>query len=239
MRDSNTRRKYKRFLRISTQKCLTFILTLCVGSLFLSIASADTLLTEFGRVKVGTTPSQGWRARGGDAEGIYKVLEEKKVRYLQAKDKGQSVQLFRKVKWPIKKEPILKWRWRAHEFPIGSNELKGPNDSAAAIYVVFPRVWFIPEIIKYVWSVKVPEGTIIRKSGHYSIVVVRSGKKPLNSWVEEKRDVAKDFRKIFGRKAPKPVAIGFLTDANGVKKKSAAADYGELYSVPLTPITAQ
>jgi hypothetical protein len=222
------------------------LLTLRVGAAFavvvmapLSGGFADTILTEFTSIPVGSVPQKGWETRGGKADGIYRIESEGDARFLRAVDKGQSVQIFRDVDWPIRKEPVLTWRWRVHEFPAGSDERQGEtNDSAAALYVVFPRVWFIPEVIKYVWSRVVPKDTVLRRSSRFSLVVVRSGETPLDTWVEESRNVAEDFEKFFGRKAPEPLAIGFLTDANAVKK-SASADYGELRAVPSTaPVAA-
>jgi hypothetical protein len=227
MSDSNTRRKYKGFFRISIQKYALVLAFFLAPGL---PAGADTLLTEFSKLPVGSVPRKGWEARGGEAEGVYRIEAEGESRFLRAVDKGQSVQIFRDVNWPIRKEPVLKWRWRVHEFPAGSDERAGEtNDSAAAIYVIFPRVWFVPEIIKYVWSRVVPKDTQLRRSARYTMIVIRSGETPLDTWVEESRNVAEDFEKIFGRKAPEPLAIGFLTDANAVKK-SASADYGELES---------
>ena len=227
MRDLNTRGKYKGFFGISTQKCAVFLGFFLIPVL---TARADTLLTEFSKLPVGSVPGDGWEARGGEAAGVYKIEAEGETRFLHATDQGQSVQIFHDVHWAIRKEPILKWRWRVHEFPAGYDERAGEtNDSAAALYVVFPRVWFIPEVIKYVWSRVVPKDTVIRRSARYSMIVIRSGETPLGEWAEESRNVAEDFEKIFGRKAPEPLAIGFLTDANAVKK-SASADYGELHS---------
>jgi hypothetical protein len=194
------------------------------------VARGETVLVEFSKLAVGPLPGKGWEARGGDPSGVYRIEGEGETRFLRAVDRGESVQVFRDVQWPIKKEPTLKWKWRVREFPAGSDERAGEtNDSAAAVYVVFPRVWFVPEVIKYVWSRVVPSGTVIRRSARYSIVVVRGGESPLNAWVEESRNVAEDFEKFFGRKAPEPLAIGFLTDANAVHK-SASADYGDLRS---------
>lgn len=183
-------------------------------------------------------PGKGWEPRGGEPDGIYQVEAEEESHFLRAVDRGRSVQLFREVRWKIREEPILKWKWRVREFPDGSDERSGEtNDSAAGVYVVFPRVWFVPQVIKYIWSRVVPKETVIRKSKWFSMIVVESGETPLDTWVEASRNVAQDFETIFGRRSPDPVAIGFLTDANAVQK-SASADYGELRSepAPLTPI---
>ena len=114
------------------------------------------------------------------------------------------------------------------QFPKGSDERDAKkNDSAAGVYVVFPKRWLIPESIKYVWSESAPVGTEILRSHRFPAVIIRSGEQGMNEWKEESRNVAADFQKLFGRKAPNPVAIGFLTDANSVKG-TASADYDDI-----------
>ena len=187
--------------------------------------SSATVFEDFDKLAVGNLPKEGWQMRGGDAKGIYRIAEENGNRYLAAADHGKSVQLFRKGGWSLTKTPRLRWNWRVHQFPQGADERdKDKNDSAAALYVVFPRKWFVPEVIKYVWSAQAPEGTMIVRSSHFPLLVIRSGVVNPLKWVEEDRNVAEDFRKLFKRKASDPVAIGFLTDANAVKG-TASADY--------------
>ncbi|MFH1261939.1 MAG: DUF3047 domain-containing protein [Pseudomonadota bacterium] len=215
---------------ISTQKYAVALLTLCVG-----FARADTTIIGFESMAPKSVPTDGWETREGSAEGIYRIEEENGTKFLHAEDHGQSVQLFRKKGWPIKKELFLTWSWRAHRFPAGADErVPGKNDSVAGIYVIWPRWWFVPQILKYVWSESAPAGTVIRRSKWYSILVVRSGGSPTGTWVKESRDVAADFKDSFGRPPPDPVAVGFLTDANDTKGV-AEADYGEVVSVAAKP----
>ena len=115
-----------------------------------------------------------------------------------------------------------------NEFPKGADERIGDkNDSAVALYVLFPKRFFIPEAIKYVWSEKAPAEKIIARKKRFPTIVVRSGTSCASKWQTEMRNVKADYEKHFGRKAPKPVAVGFLTDANAVKGK-AAGDYDEV-----------
>ncbi len=236
-------RKYPKFLMISTQKCYRNRVSAFFGILLLISTpifaySADSLtgvvLEDFSTYRVGQVPSEGWRSRGGDAEGSYRIASEDSGNlFLQAQDQGKSVQYFREKGWKIKEYPILTWRWRAHELPKGGDERYGKsNDSAAAVYVVFPRRWFIPEAIKYVWSSNAPKGTDIKRSSRFPMVVLRSGpEKKSGEWVLEERNVYEDFQRLFGRRPSNPVAIGFLTDANETKS-SAKADYDDFRVIP-------
>lgn len=197
-------------------------------SLLIASSSAEELMLEdFQKYDVNSVPSQGWQTREGSAKDIYRIVEENGDKYLEAKANDKSVQLFRDKDWDGKKFPIMRWKWRVKEFPTGAKEKGGKNDSAAGLYVVFPRRWFIPEAIKYVWSEKVPKETMIRKRKQFALIVVRSGAIGVGEWQSEERDVMADYEKIFGRSAPRPVSFGFLTDANDTHSK-AAADYDDI-----------
>ncbi len=197
--------------------------------LFVSAAHAEELVLEnFQTYSTNTVPDRGWKTREGDANGIYRFAQEGENKYLEAKSNGQSVQLFRDKDWDIKKYPILHWKWRVHQFPAGANEAKDDkNDSAAGVYVIFPRNWFIPEAIKYVWSEVVPKETIFRRRKQFATIVIRTGRAEINEWQSEERNVREDYEKIFGRSVPRPVAFGFLTDGNDTHSK-ATADYDDI-----------
>jgi hypothetical protein len=195
--------------------------------------AADQLLLEnFESYAVGSVPSGGWSARGGEAKGAYSIQDESGDRYLKAVDAtGRSVQFFRGGGWSLQKYPYLRWRWRVVRFPAGADQrIGGKNDSAAGIYVVFPKRFFIPESIKYVWSEKVPVDTKIVRNVRFPAIVIRSGGADQGKWVTETRNVREDFEKHFGRKPSDPVAIGFLTDSNDTHGV-AEADYDDFRAV--------
>jgi len=210
-------------------KFLTF---LAVGTALVldgfSAPNERLVLEDFQAFSPGEVPSKGWRTRGGSAKGIYQVVDEQGERYLSAEDSGRSVQIFKKKGWVIKEKPNLQWCWRIRKFPGGSDERNGKtNDSAVGMYIVFPRRFFVPEVIKYVWSENAPEGLFIHKSKWVVVIVVRSGSKDIGTWQVERRNVYEDYQKYFGRKAPNPLVFGFLTDANAVKG-TASGDYDSI-----------
>ncbi|HLG20671.1 MAG TPA: DUF3047 domain-containing protein [Bdellovibrionota bacterium] len=187
-----------------------------------------TVLENFESFKEDETPSKGWDSRNGDPKKVYRIALENGNHYLSATDHGESVQLFRGGGWKLSETPRLMWKWRVNVFPPGADErLPDKNDSPAALYVVFPKRWLLPDVIKYVWSCAAPVETVIVKSKHFPLIVVRSGTSPAGKWVEESRNVYEDYKKLFDRGVPNPKAVGFLTDANAVKG-TAAADYDEL-----------
>ena len=55
-------------------------------------------------------------------------------------------------------------------------------------------------LIGYVWDAKIPADPFepSRKTGTVTFVVVRSGTAEAGTWVTERRNVAEDFRRIYG-----------------------------------------
>lgn len=147
--------------------------------------------------------------------------------------------------WNIKKFPYLTWKWRAIELPAGADEsIDEKNDSVAGIYVVFQKA-YVPllswryqpvNVIKYVWSTTLPKDRVVSRNmqkfgilyfqGRY--IVLQSGPKNMNRWIEEKRNVLEDYRRVFGSD-PKydPIILGILTDSNSTRSH-AVADYTDI-----------
>ncbi|MDY6933583.1 MAG: DUF3047 domain-containing protein [Spirochaetota bacterium] len=191
---------------------------------------------------------QTWLLRNApikEANKIYKIQTSNNNRFLHAESIGTSIQIAKKVKWNIKRYPILTWRWRAVELAEGANEgARGRNDTTASIYVIFQRnsIPFLSwkyqpvNVIKYLWSTTLPIGKVVQKEkvkmgktifeGKY--LVLQSGKKLLNKWISEKRNVLLDYINLFGT-PPKynPILIGILTDSNDTNS-TAIADYDNL-----------
>ena len=246
---------------------LTIILLLFVlarpdmyDSMNLFPAQAALTLEDF--QAYGSNPFPAWEsvAPYENIIRIYTVMVEGDRKFLRAStlDYNKKIaQIGRPVKkmklsgpdkyWDIYRYPFIQWDWRVHIIPDNANENTDRDDSAAAIYVVFPRK-NLPVLdwenqpadwIKYVWSSTLPEGTVLKKNKkkygvtlyNGRIVVVASGSKNLKKWVSFKRNVLADYRSYFGRE-PKhhPSVIGILTDSNSTKSR-AMADYDNIMAL--------
>ena len=51
-------------------------------------------------------------------------------------------------------------------------------------------------------------------------MVIRTGTDEKGKWITEERNVLEDYKKLFGREPPNPVAFGFLIDGDDTKGKS-------------------
>jgi len=149
--------------------------------------------------------------------------------------------------------PRLAWRWKVDRVLAHADLMRRDGDDfAARVYVFFdvPEAelpW--PERVKlriarllhgrevpstgicYVWDGTHRPGTIAPNpyAPHIRTFVLRSGDADAGRWVEERRDLAADFRAAFaGRSAPVPritgIAAGNDTDQT---KESATAWFGD------------
>ena len=170
------------------------------------------------------------------------------------KSAGNGIEADRPVKWNLEEYPILRWQWRPRIFPRGAKEDTGADDSALGVYIGFcpaedielcerslkgtlslgDRV-MLPKLLltkgagslKYIWSEQLAKGVEF-ENGRKAVKVLESGA-PANRdrWVQERVDVAADYRKRFGaQKLLNPIGISILTDADATRSESHG-DYAD------------
>ncbi len=181
------------------------------------------LVDDFSKDRVGEFPD-GWKVRKDDARSVYKVADDGGKKFLRADAKDIGQQAGKQFEWDLKEYPVLAWSWRPQEFPKDADERTKKNDSALAVYAVFPQSHFSVRSVKYIWSEKVPKGTHIPQThGNTQGIVLRTG--PGNGWVEEQVNVLQDFKRTFkSDEVPKPEGIGVLTDSDDTSSR-ARGDY--------------
>ncbi|MFO1519456.1 MAG: DUF3047 domain-containing protein [bacterium] len=186
---------------------------------------------DFSKNDKGGDFPKGWKTypfQMGKAKAVYKIGEENGKKFVRANDSQDiSMPIFKDFPWPLEDYPILKWRWRAQQLPVGAKEnSRDTNDSACGVYVTFGKTSGIA--IKYVWSSSLPPGHVWAKEpGEFYVVVMDSGSGKLGQWQEQKANVLADFKKLFGKDPSRdPTAIGIMTDGNATHTASAC-DYGD------------
>ncbi|HEY7168913.1 MAG TPA: DUF3047 domain-containing protein [Candidatus Binatia bacterium] len=167
---------------------------------------------------------------------------------------GNGIEADRQVKWNLQEYPVLRWRWRPRTFPRGANEQSGKDDSVLGVYVGFcppadlklcersvkgqltmtDRI-MLPKLLlssgsgslKYIWSEALPKGLEF-DSGRKAVKVLESGPAAnASQWVEERVDVAADYRRRFrSEKLLDPIGISILTDADDTQSV-AEGDYAD------------
>jgi len=152
---------------------------------------------------------------------------------LRLRSERNSFALHRDIILDLRQYPILAWSWKVMKLPNGG-DVRDParNDQAAQVYVVFPR-WPSPrtnsDVIGYIWDSRAPVGTRLThpKAPNVRIVVLESGPARLDQWLREERNVAEDYRALFGRQAPRAGKVAFMIDSNDTRS-DAEAMFGDL-----------
>jgi hypothetical protein len=92
-------------------------------------------------------------------------------------------------------------------------------------------------VIGYVWDSRAPVGTTLThpRAPNVRIVVLQSGSGRLDTWVREQRNVAEDYRMLFGRQPPRAGKLALMIDSNDTWS-GAEAWFGDLtFSRPGAP----
>jgi hypothetical protein len=191
-------------------------------------AGAEDCVTvdNFAKGKIGEFPPD-WKPRKDSGREVYSIQEGDGLRFLHALARGLGIQAARQYEWDPKTSPVLAWSWRPVEFPKGSDERQSKtNDSAVAVYAVFPHSPVSVKSLKYVWSAVVPVGTrLSSNAGLTQVLVIRSGTEKKGSWTEERVNVFEDYKKFFDEaETPKTSGIAVLTDSDDTKS-IAQGDY--------------
>ncbi len=147
--------------------------------------------------------------------------------------------VFRPLAAELAATPMLRWRWRSETAPLPADLTRTEGeDRALALYVGFPyqpeRAGFWEQLkrlavvavqgegapgrtLTYVWGGDRPRGTLLRREewgAVDAITILRTPADPVGVWLEERVDVAADFRAAFGWEAPDPTHIGIVSDSD-------------------------
>lgn len=151
--------------------------------------------------------------------------------------------------------PRLQWRWKVSRALTGSDfSRKSGDDYAARVYVLFDypveklslgdrvkmslgRTLYGAELptaaIAYVWgTAQKPDETGPNPyTDRVQMIVVDSGGGQAGQWREVERDLAADFRAVFGDEAPRVVGIAVSADTDNTGE-AVVARFGDLRFLP-------
>jgi Protein of unknown function (DUF3047) len=204
--------------------------------------AADVVIDDWKSQKLGAHGiPDGWT--GGQTWGLPQhdltIEENEGHRVLHLKSKIESSAIRRDIRGKVnlKETPILEWSWKAITLPKnGDCRKKGADDQAAQLYIVWPR---FPEavrsqIIGYIWDSTAPAGSIVKseKTSTVTYVVMRSGAADLGKWITERRNVAEDYKKIYGAQADNPGYISIAIDSDDTVSSAESLFGAILFRAP-------
>ena len=205
-------------MRIRT---LAFFLLLFITSGVQAAPLEPLLIDNF---NAGLSPN--WKHEQFSGMNNYSVVDEGGEKVLRGESHGTASALVYKKEFRLQAYPILSWRWKVDDILAdGDARSKNGDDYAARIYIVFPH-WFVPKTrsLNYIWANKLPQGAELPNSyaANSILIAVESGRANSGRWINERRNVREDYRRIFGEEPPPVGAIAIMTDSDDTKAHSLA-----------------
>ena len=126
----------------------------------------------------------------------------------------------------LNKTPIMRWRWRLINYPNGADG-RDPkkDDQPIGIYLGMEDGFLKKKSLAYRWEDLTPkgfEGTVTYAkilTVHY--ITMRDNKTKAGEWVTETRNVAEDFKRVYG-KIPKKFALSVIGNSQYTKSNTVA-----------------
>jgi hypothetical protein len=185
----------------------------------------------------------------------YAVVSSGNVPVLHARASSSASFVIRRVPadFDVAETPLLRWRWRVDRtVPNGDGKSKDTDDFPARVWVGFEGDWstaswrdrreadqirertgYTPPLywIHYVWAGRGrSRGEPFDEPfspARFKCIALRNILDDLGVWVDEARDPRADFKKLFGRDAPRIVAVAVMTDTDN-SSAEAEAYYSEI-----------
>jgi hypothetical protein len=216
--------------------------------------SATTLdIGRFSAGRPGPVQTDGWKAlrfKKIQKATMYELVEEGGAVVVKATSEAAASGLTKEVKIDPSLFPIVQWRWKVENLLTHSDVTrKSGDDYPSRLYITFEydpdkvslgrklkykagRALFgdIPiAAINYIWDTRTPVGTVVDNAytDFAKMIVVESGAGKVGAWVEESRDIYRDYQQAFGEDPPAINGVAIMTDTDNTKER-AVAYYGDI-----------
>jgi hypothetical protein len=178
-----------------------------------------------------------WRHLPLRGKTEYKINNSDGKISIRARGQNSASGLIRRVSIDPSRCRHFEWVWRVTTLQESADlRSKDREDVAASIFLLFGDPGFLSSptkvpTLRYVWTNRrIEPETIVDNPylpGVVRSLVVRSGDAQSNSWVHERRDIALDFKRAFGREPDATIeAIALFTD-NDQTREPVEAHYVE------------
>lgn len=206
---------------------LIYILPLLLAAFTPSYA-AEVIIGQFSQGDLN-----GWQEKSFVGHTQYQIVSSAQGKVLQANSHGTASGLFKKVTIDLTKTPWLNWSWRIDSILSGNNERsKQGDDYPARVYVIVSGGLFFWKTLalNYVWSNQqaVNSEWDNAYTSSAKMVAVRSGAAATGTWVNQKRNVRDDLKRVFGKDIREIHAIAVMTDSDNTDATTAAM-YGDIF----------
>ena len=213
---------------------------------------------SFSTNSVGSQLPTGWHEltfRHVRTHTTYTLVADGPHTVLRAEAHDGASLLYTRADLPSNTYRTVRWRWKVGRTPGGADlRYRRGDDAAARVYVAFRyRPALVPLLqrwhyrlarnrygeyppyagISYVWAHQTAPHTVLRNPSLSRCVeyVIESGEDRAGRWIEERRDVYRDFVRVFDFPPPRISHVAVMSDADDTGSRSVAW-YGDIELVP-------
>jgi hypothetical protein len=238
---------------LTARKLLLCVLTAVLAGCASAPKTPDkvpTQLVAFSALPPGeAVPSEWtlWTMSRLRARSQYVLARDGGPTVLKGSARDSASGLLHHVDVDLRERPFLSWRWKVMDLAPSAHS---PDDSPVRILVNFDGDYskipfkdrlFYDEFrlftgnqlpyagVMYVWGSKTRAGGSVtnKYTTRIRMIAVESGREKLGKWLEETRNVAEDYRRLFGEEPGRVVSVGIMTEADD-GDRALEAYYGDI-----------
>jgi hypothetical protein len=211
---------------------------------------------RFSTAQAGAVPS-AWQTvllSASKQPTEYTLVADEGVVVLRATAKGSASILAWRTDFDPRAFPMLSWRWKARPIPGADTRARRSEDAPARVMISFSgnpaslkasdrAAGALAEaisghplpyaVLMYIWGAKVaPESTTVSAlTSRIRMIAVSSDEEGAGRWQSYRRNLAEDYRRVFGEEPGRVTAIELMTDTDNT---GAVAEtfYGDLSLAP-------
>jgi hypothetical protein len=177
---------------------------------------------------------------------LYSVEFQGRESVLRAESRASASAIVYRSPFNVYDYPRLRWKWKVENVYVkGNARTKEGDDYPLRIYVLFE---YDPEkastydkakyglakafygeypphsALNYIWASREDEGGILTSTyaSNAKMIVLQKGKKNLDRWIVEERNVIDDYRRAFGTDPPAMATLGIMNDSDNTKEASVS-----------------
>lgn len=220
--------------------CLLFVVLLLPA---LAAAQSSVLLREEFNDLVNWRPVTFPKIK---EHSQYSVEYQGRESVLRAESRASASAIVYRSPFNVYDYPRLRWKWKVENVYVkGNARTKEGDDYPLRIYVLFEydaekaRTYdkakyglakaFYGEYpphsaLNYIWASREDEGGIITSTytSNAKMIVLQKGKKNLDRWIVEERNIIDDYRRAFGTDPPSMATLGIMNDSDNTKEASVS-----------------
>ena len=177
---------------------------------------------------------EDWNEKEFNGLTVYSFVKDGESSILKAQSSKTASGLFKEQTINISEYPFLNWRWKTTtRLKVTDEKTKAGDDYSARIYIIKDGGFFFwnTKALNYVWSRYEKKETVWPNAyapDNAMMIAVRSGNDPLNTWFNEKRDLAKDYELAFGENIDEIDGIAIMTDTDDSQDETLSF-FGDIY----------